>query len=169
MRQHVFAVAAFCALSDAVLIALGVAGVGRLIEATPVLMPVLRWAGAAFLLWYSARSFACAWRGGQSLQAAATAAPGLGPTLATASALTWLNPHVYLDTMVLLGTISTRFPQPAVFGAGAMLASLVFFFALGYGARLLVPVFARPRAWQVLDALVGAVMWVIAATLIRHG
>ncbi|AXC49511.1 amino acid transporter [Paracoccus suum] len=166
MRQHVFAVSAFCAISDAILITLGVAGAGRLIAAAPGLISAMRWGGAAFLIWYGARSMLSAWRGGQSLQAMGTNPPALWPTLGTIAALTWLNPHVYLDTVMLLGAISARHPPPQAFAAGAILASGVFFMSLGYGARLLAPVFARPRSWQVLDLLVGLVMWAIAATLI---
>lgn len=90
---------------------------------------------------------------------------GLGASLATIAALTWLNPHVYLDTVVLLGAISAQWAQPWVFGAGAMVGSFLFFFSLGYGARLLAPVFARPRSWQWLEFGVGCVMWLIAAKL----
>ena len=169
LRQHVFAVCAFCALSDALLIAAGVAGAGTLVARAPALMAAMRYGGAVFLIWYGARSFPSAWRGGQSLQAAAATAPGLGATLGTIALLTWLNPHVYLDTVMLLGAISARFPDRGGFAAGAMLASGVFFFSLGYGARLLAPVFARPRAWQVLDGLVGVVMWAIAAGLLLSG
>lgn len=167
LRRHVFAVCAFCALSDALLIAAGVGGAGRLIAASGWLQPAMRWAGAAFLIWYGARSIAAALRGGQALRAAAQTAPGLGATLATIAALTWLNPHVYIDTLMLIGAISARFADRTGFASGAMAASGVFFFALGYGARLLAPVFARPRAWQVLDLLVGLVMWTIAFSLIR--
>jgi L-lysine exporter family protein LysE/ArgO len=90
----------------------------------------------------------------------------LGATLATLLALTWLNPHVYLDTVVLIGSVSAQYPDRLSFGLGAVTSSFVFFFSLGYGARLLAPLFARPRAWQVLDVLIGVVMWAIAAKLI---
>lgn len=161
-REHVFAVAMFCALSDAALIALGVSGFALASTAAPWLAPVLRWGGAAFLLWYGARAFRAAWRGGVGL-AAATGAQPLGAVLATLAALTWANPHVWLDTVVLLGAISAQFAgREAWFAAGAMSGSVLFFFSLAYGARALAPLFARPRAWQVLDALVGAVMWAIA-------
>lgn len=164
--QHVFWVCLFCALSDAVLIAAGVLGAGRLMAALPWLAPLMRWGGALFLLWYGARSMMAAWRGGEALRAAGGTPPGLGATLATIAALTWANPHVYLDTLVLIGAVSARFPPVGAFAIGAASASAVFFFALGYGARLLAPVFARPLAWRVLDAGVALVMWAIALTLI---
>lgn len=167
MRRHVFAVCLFCALSDAVLIGLGVAGAGALTQAAPWFLPLMRWGGAAFLIWYGARSFRAAWRGGEAMRAQGQAA-GLAATLATIAALTWLNPHVWLDTVVLLGSVSARFADKGAFAAGAMTGSFLFFFSLGYGARWLAPLFARPRAWQVLDAAVGAVMWMIAAGLILH-
>ena len=168
LRRHVFAVCLFCALSDAALIAAGVAGAGALASRFPWFLPLMRWGGAAFLIWYGARAFRAALAGGAALRAEGAAA-GLGTTLATIAALTWLNAHVWLDTVVLLGSVSARFAEKGAFAAGAMSGSFLFFFALGYGARLLAPLFARPRAWQVLDVLVGAVMWVIAAGLVLHG
>ncbi|MFW8593521.1 LysE/ArgO family amino acid transporter [Cribrihabitans neustonicus] len=166
-RQHVFWICLTCAGSDAVLITAGVFGFGALALAVPWFEQAMRFGGAAFLIWYGARSLRAAWRGGGALEAGAGAgASALLPVLATVLALTWLNPHVYLDTVVLLGSISAQYPQPLVFAAGASLASFTFFFTLGYGASLLAPVFAKPRAWQVLDALVGLTMWVIAAKLL---
>jgi len=166
LREHVFAVCLFCAASDALLIAAGVAGFGTLMEAAPWLGTALRWGGVAFLLWYGWRSFRSAWRGGTGLAAAEGGAAPLGRVLATLAAITWLNPHVWLDTVVFLGTISTRYPgQGLAFAAGAMTGSFLFFFGLGYGARLLAPLFARPRAWQVLDVLIGGTMWSIALSL----
>ncbi|MDP2062556.1 MAG: LysE family transporter [Phaeovulum sp.] len=164
-REHVFAVAFFCAVSDAALIALGVSGFALAAEAAPWLGPGLRWGGVAFLVWYGARAFLAAWRGGSGLVAAGGAA-SLAATLATIAALTWANPHVWLDTVVLLGAVSAQYPgQGKAFAAGAISASFLFFFALAYGARLLAPIFAQPRAWVVLDLLVGVVMWSIAAEL----
>ncbi|WGH78031.1 LysE/ArgO family amino acid transporter [Jannaschia ovalis] len=163
--EHVLAVALTCALSDALLIAAGVAGIGALVGVLPWLVPAFRWGGAAFLLVYGARAAWSAWRGGQALEAAGGAG-GLRRAVLTCLALTWLNPHVYLDTLVLLGSISTQAAAPRVFGLGAVTASFVFFFALALGARLLRPLFARPGAWRVLDAGVALVMWAIAAGLI---
>lgn len=170
MRRHVFAVCLFCAVSDAILIALGVGGAGAIGERLPWLMPVMRYGGAAFLFWYGLRSFRAARRGGEALQAAANGkGVGLAATLGTIAMLTWANPHVYLDTLVLVGAVSARFDPAWAFALGAATASGVFFFSLGYGARLLAPVFARPMAWRVLDAGVGLVMWTIALTLILGG
>ena len=168
LRRHVFAVSLFCAVSDALLIAAGVAGAGAIARNAPWFLAAMRWGGAAFLLVYGARAFRAAWRGGAVLRAGEGAA-GLGGTLAVLAALTWLNPHVWLDTVVLLGSISAPWPDKGGFLAGAVSASVLFFFALGYGARWLTPLFARPLAWRVLDALVGLVMWSIALGLIRHG
>lgn len=166
LRNHVFAVCLFCATSDAALIAAGVAGAGAIARNAPWFLQAMRWGGAAFLLWYGLRSARAAWRGGEALQASAGAAPALGPTLATLAALTWLNPHVWLDTVVLIGSISSAQPDRLGFALGAMSGSFLFFFSLGFGARLLAPLFARPVSWRVLEAGVALVMWTIAATLI---
>lgn len=166
-RQHVFWICLTCAGSDALLIAAGVAGFGALVSANPVLEQAARWGGAAFLLWYGARSLRSAWAGGAVLDSSGKGAgPALLPVLLTVLALTWLNPHVYLDTVVLLGSISAQYPDPVLFGAGAALSSFAFFFLLGYGASLLAPLFARPRAWQLLDGFVGLTMWAIALGLV---
>ena len=166
-REHVFAVCLACALSDALLIAAGVAGFGALAGAAPWIEPAMRFGGAAFLLWYGARSLIGAWRGGEALLAAREdTRASLAATLGTVLALTWLNPHVYLDTVVLIGSVSSQYADRLAFGIGAVTASFVFFFSLGYGARLLAPLFARPRAWQVLDTGIGLVMWAIAAKLL---
>ena len=166
-RQHVFWVCLACAGSDALLIAAGVLGFGSLAVAFPWFEPVMRFGGAAFLAWYGARSLLAAWRGGEILDAGQDAGKRpLLPVLTTVLALTWLNPHVYLDTVVLLGSISAQYADPLVFGLGAMLASFTFFFSLGYGASLLAPVFARPGAWQVLDVIVGLTMWAISLKLL---
>ncbi|MFT3973547.1 MAG: LysE/ArgO family amino acid transporter [Amaricoccus sp.] len=166
--EHVLAVCLACALSDAVLIALGVAGFGRLAGSVPWLDPAMRYGGAAFLLWYAARSARSAL---STRHALGPASPGQGrrlaPVLGACLAITWLNPHVYLDTVVLLGSVSTQFPGAAAsFAAGAMLGSFAFFFALGYSAAWLRPVFARPRAWQVVEAVIAVVMGAIAVRLV---
>ncbi|MGI9310830.1 MAG: LysE/ArgO family amino acid transporter, partial [bacterium] len=157
-REHVFMVCALCAVSDALLIALGVSGFYLLVAKFPSIEVVAKYGGAAFLLAYGARSFAAALR---RAPASAEAVAVGGSALATASvclAFTWLNPHVYLDTVVLLGSVSTQYADGKMaFALGAMSASFAFFFALGYGAAVLAPVFAKPNAWRILDALVGAV------------
>jgi L-lysine exporter family protein LysE/ArgO len=165
-REHVFWVCLTCGVSDALLIAAGVAGFGALAETVPWVETVMRYGGAAFLIVYGWRNARSAWRGGEALQAAGQAPNSLRRTLLTLLALTWLNPHVYLDTLVLLGSISAQYDDRFAFGAGAVLASLTFFFALGYGARLLQPVFAKPVSWRVLDAIIALTMWAIAASLL---
>ena len=165
-REHVFWVCLTCGVSDALLITAGVAGFGALAETVPWFETVMRYGGAAFLIVYGWRNARSAWRGGEALQAAGQAPNSLRRTLLTLLALTWLNPHVYLDTLVLLGSISAQYDDRFAFGAGAVLASLTFFFALGYGARLLQPVFAKPVSWRVLDTIIALTMWAIAASLL---
>jgi L-lysine exporter family protein LysE/ArgO len=166
-REHVGAVVLACALSDALLIAAGVWGFGAVSARVPWLAGAMRWGGVAFLVVYGALRFRAAARGGAALQPAAGAeAAPLGRVLATCLLLTWANPHVYLDTLVLMGSISaSHAPHGGAFGVGAALASGVFFTGLGYGARLLGPVFARPVAWVWLEVIVGLVMWGIALGL----
>lgn len=166
--EHVLAVCLACALSDAILIVVGVTSFARVAAWLPWLDPAMRLGGAAFLILYGIRSLVTAFRSNGSLSITATgAARSLTATLLACLAFTWLNPHVYLDTVVLLGTISTQFPgQQAAFIAGATTGSFAFFFALGYGAALLRPVFANPVAWRMLEILVALVMWAIAAKLL---
>jgi L-lysine exporter family protein LysE/ArgO len=166
--DHVLAVCLTCALSDAVLIALGVAGFGWLVTAAPRIAPAAPWGGAAFLLAYGALSFRAALRGGEALRPEGRGGQTLRAAVLTCLGLTWLNPHVYLDTVVLLGSVASTYPDRGLFGAGAVAASFAFFFALGYGARLLSPLFARPAAWRALDALVGATMWMLAVLLVTR-
>ncbi|WP_420568197.1 LysE/ArgO family amino acid transporter [Thalassovita sp.] len=165
-REHVFAVCLTCALSDAILIAAGVSGFGALVNRLPWLEPVMRWGGAAFLLIYGARAFWAAWKGGENLQAAQSGRASLGGVLVTCLLLTWANPHVYLDTVVLLGSVAAQYPDRLHFALGAITASFAFFFSLGYGARRLAPLFERPVAWRVLDAFVGCIMWSVALSLL---
>jgi len=168
LRQHVLVVVVICALSDIVLIALGIAGAGALFTAVPWLVEVVRWAGAAFLLVYGLLAARRAWRP-KTLEAAdAEKAPAsLLAVAGTALALTWLNPHVYLDTLVLLGSVgSTHGDDRWVFGVGAAVASVLWFTLLGFGARLLAPVFARPLAWRVLDGIIALVMITLAVMLL---
>ncbi|WP_424975460.1 LysE/ArgO family amino acid transporter [Dinoroseobacter sp. S124A] len=169
-REHVFAICLTCALSDALLIALGVSSFEVMAERFPGVAPAFVIAGSAFLIWYGIKHFRDALRGGATLSPAEGTAGGLRAALITCLALTWLNPHVYLDTVILLGALSTRFPgAEAAFGIGAACASALFFFALGYGARLLTPVFARPRSWQILDLVIALTMWGLAAKLLLGG
>ncbi|MFV0359628.1 LysE/ArgO family amino acid transporter [Tropicimonas sp.] len=166
-REHVVPVVLACSVSDALLILAGVFAFAALSGVMPALVPLMRWGGAAFLLVYGALALRSAWRGGGTLGAARDEARSLGAVLATCLALTWLNPHVYLDTVALIGSISAGFPDARPgFAAGAITASFSFFFALGFGARWLTPLFARPGAWRVLDLIIACVMWSIAAGLI---
>jgi L-lysine exporter family protein LysE/ArgO len=166
--EHVFAVCLTCAASDAALIVLGVSSFSRIAAALPWLDPIMRYGGAVFLLVYGAKSLRSALRSTEALKAEATnATVGLFGTLLACLAITWLNPHVYLDTVVLLGTVSTQFPGAGVsFAVGAIVGSFLFFFALGYGASWLRPVFARPIAWRLLEGAIALVMGVIAVKLI---
>ncbi|WP_460992837.1 LysE/ArgO family amino acid transporter [Sinomonas soli] len=169
-REWVLPVVALCALSDAVLIFAGVAGIGAAVQGAPLLLQAVRWIGAAFLAAYGFFAARRALHPG-TLHAARGAGPaGLGATLATVLALTWLNPHVYLDTLVLLGSLANA--QGAgrwAFGSGAASASALWFPLIGYGARALSGFFARPAAWRVLDGCVAALMLALAALLAFGG
>ena len=168
LRQFVGPVVAICAVSDLVLIAAGVAGIGAIVQHAPTALTIVRWLGVAFLTAYGVRSL---WRSRHAdvLTAATDAEPRLRGAVLQATALTWLNPHVYLDTVLLLGSIAAHHGPTGKwwFAAGAGLGSVLWFTGLGYGARLLSPVLARPRAWQVLDVLIGLTMLAIAISLAR--
>ena len=165
LRSHVFAVGLFCALSDAILVSLGVFAAGTLTRIAPWFTEVMRWGGAAFLILYGLKAARSALAGGDGLRAGGQG-QAFWPAMGTVAALTWANPHVYLDTVVLIGSISAQYaPFGLAFGIGAAMASLTFFTALGFGARALAPVFARPSSWVVLEVAVGCVMWAIAAGL----
>jgi len=178
LRQHVGAVVLICAASDAVLIAAGVSGVGTVVDRAGWVIDVVRWLGDAFLLWYAAHSLRRAFSS-ESLHAAQSA-PAEEPrrtVLLKAVALTWLNPHVYLDTVLLIGSVAATHSGPVTgwgagvidgrwaFGLGATLASVVWFSGLGFGARGLAPLLARPRAWQVLELVIAATMIFVAGKL----
>ena len=167
LRQHVFVLSLICALSDALLIAAGVAGLGALISASPQLIRLVTIGGAIFLLAYGVLALRRAFRP-QVLTAAASGEGSLKLAIAACLAFTFLNPHVYLDTVLLVGSLSAGHQGAAriAYGAGAALASFVWFFGLGYGARLLQPVFARPAAWRVLDVMIAVVMTAIAIGLL---
>ena len=166
-RQQVGTVVLVCLLSDVVLIAAGVTGAGAVVQSRPGLLDVVRIAGAAFLAAYGLMAARRALRP-QALAPRGGAAPAsVAATVATALALTWLNPHVYLDTVVLLGSIAQSHPgRNWWFAAGAAAGSTVWFTALGYGAALLRPLFTTPRAWRVLDAGIALVMLALAASLL---
>jgi len=168
LREHVFILCLICALSDAALIAVGVGGFGTLVAQSETAIRIVTWAGAAFLAAYGLIALRRAWKPG-ALKAGREGGSSLAKAVATCLSFTFLNPHVYLDTVVALGAISGRYEGDARLGfaVGAVLASFAWFFALGYGARFLQPVFARPSAWRVLDILIAIVMFVLAFNLAR--
>lgn len=169
-RAHVGAVVAICCLSEAVLIFAGVAGFGALSAMAPWVIEAMRWGGAAFLVVYGLRSLRAAWTAGGVLDAGGAALGSLKSAIGTALLLTWANPHVYLDTVGLIGAVAATYgPGRWLFGSGALSASVLFFVLLGYGARALAPVFARPEAWRVLDAVVGVTMLALAVKLVFGG
>jgi L-lysine exporter family protein LysE/ArgO len=167
LRRHVALTTAVCILCEAALIMAGVAGIGAAMERHPLLTGLARWGGAAFLTWYGLRAWRAAFAP-HALHARPGAAAGSArQALSTALAVTLLNPHVYLDTVLLLGAIGGQYGSPGKwwFALGAVSAGSAWFLTLGFGARLLAPWFARPLAWRILDAVVGAVMLALAAAL----
>jgi L-lysine exporter family protein LysE/ArgO len=170
-KEHIAPIVAFCAIADLVLIGVGVAGLAGILGDSPTLVALLTIAGSGFLVWYGVRALRRALLP-QSLRAATGNEPlSLANAMAQAAGFTLLNPHVYLDTVLLMGSIGTRQPPDMRiwFVGGAACASGVWFTTLGFGARLLAPIFARPRAWQVLDTVVGLTMLFLAVVLIRQG
>jgi L-lysine exporter family protein LysE/ArgO len=167
-NEHVLAVVTICALSDAILITLGVTSFGKIALRAPWLDPAMRYGGACFLAWYGVKRLNSALRSTMALSPeGSTERANLMPVMLACLALTWLNPHVYLDTVVLLGAISTQFPgAEASFAAGAISGSFLFFVSLGYGATRLRPLFARPSAWRTFEATIALVMWSISFRLI---
>ncbi|RJX70949.1 amino acid transporter [Vibrio sinensis] len=166
-QHHVFLVCFICALSDAILISAGVAGFGAIVAKFPEVESIARYAGALFLTWYGLRSLHSAYQTSHALNPIGDSHQSAIATALTCLAFTWLNPHVYLDTVVLLGSISTQYePHKLDFALGAITASFVFFFSLGYGAKLLIPVFRHARSWKVLEAIIGLVMLFLAVSLL---
>jgi len=167
-REHTFWVALISSLGDVLLILLGTLGLGTVFSSSPVLIRLATWGGALFLLWYGFRSFRSALKP-QTLELEGERKPSnlKGVMLATL-AFSLLNPHVYLDTVVLIGSVAAKesLEGRTLFALGASLASILWFFGLAYGATHLTPLFSNPRAWQILDALVGATMWAIAVSLL---
>lgn len=166
-REHVGPVVSVCAASDVILICLGVFGLGQLIAASPLALELFRYGGAAFLLLYGLRAAQRAWSGGASLQANEQAA-SLSATLGSALAMTYLNPHVYLDTVVLLGTVGAQQSEQVrwAFALGASLASLMWFSLLGFGAAALAEPLRRPLVWRGIDAAVAALMLLLGLQLL---
>jgi L-lysine exporter family protein LysE/ArgO len=164
-REHVLPVVLTCAVSDLVLILAGIGGLGAVVTARPDAVTAVRWVGAAFLITYAVLAARRALRP-TALDPAGRGPATLRATLLTCLALTYLNPHVYLDTVLLLGSVAQQHPHRWLFGLGAAAASLTWFTALGAGAHRLAPLLARPSAWRVLDAFIAAVMLAVAATLV---
>lgn len=166
LKSHVFLLSLICALSDALLIAAGVAGLGTFVSSNPGLLRIVTIGGILFLAWYAFKAFARAAKP-EALGEAQQSAMPLAKAVSACLAFTFLNPHVYLDTVVLIGSLSAQYAdqQRLLFAIGAMSASFVWFFSLGYGARLLLPLFRKPKAWQVLDIIIGFVMSALALSL----
>jgi L-lysine exporter family protein LysE/ArgO len=165
LRKHVFVIVLICALSDALLIALGVLGLGSLIAALPWLLEVIRWVGVAFLVWYGSSSLRRFIKQ-DSLKAAESSVVSLKEAVLTTLALTFLNPHVYLDTVIFIGGIASQFgDQKWFFAIGAVVASFVWFFSLGLGASKAAVLVSKPVFWKVLDIFIAAVMFSLAITL----
>lgn len=166
-REHVLPIVLICVISDALLIAAGVAGIGVLVKNAPIALEIVRWAGFAFLLGYAVFAARRALKP-ESLTASGAVAGSLAAAVGTCLAITWLNPHVYLDTVLLLGSLSASHGDPGrwIFGAGAATASLLWFGLLGFGARFAAPVFAKPLAWRILDGGIAVLMVVLAILLV---
>jgi len=167
-KHHLFVVCFICAFSDALLISGGVAGFGAIIKEFPAIEQISRYAGALFLTVYAFKSLHCAFTKNHSLIAQGDLPSSRFKTALICLAFTWLNPHVYLDTVVLLGSISTQYTTTKLqFALGAVTASFLFFFALGYGARFLIPFFQKANSWKILEFIIALIMLSIAITLIR--
>lgn len=169
LQKHVFIICLICAASDALLIALGVTGLGLLVERLPWLISVITLAGAVFLFIYGAMAVKRVFSP-QSMESLKENSLSLRAAILTCLAFTFLNPHVYLDTFILIGGISASYEGSLklAFTIGAMIASFVWFFSLGYGARLLAPFFEKPNSWRVLDGLIAIVMFALATSLLVH-
>ncbi|OQX03328.1 MAG: hypothetical protein BWK73_39905 [Thiothrix lacustris] len=169
-RHHIFWVALICFLCDAVLMSAGVLGLGTLINASTMATCSLALLGAAFLFWYGFKAFRSAYQATSYLEAASNAnTASLAAVITTTLAMTLLNPHVYLDTVVILGSVAGTLPlqDKYWFLLGVVSVSGIWFFGLGYGARLLSPLFQKPQTWQILDILIGIIMWTIAWGLVQ--
>ena len=166
IRQNVFLVCLICAASDAILITLGVSGFGEIITEYPMIERLARIAGALFLFTYGVLNLYSAQTKTHALEPTKKIQKSKHKTILTCLGFTWLNPHVYLDTVVMLGSISTQFENTATFALGAISASFVFFFSLGFGASKLTRYFEKPRTWRVLENLIGILMIFLAITLV---
>ncbi len=165
LRQHVLLIVAICAISDATLIFLGTGGLGTLIQSKPSLLEFIRWFGVIYLTWFGVRSIRSAFKN-QSLEATAGSAISKSTIVSTCLSLTFLNPHVYLDTVILLGSIANQFENNRwFFAVGASFASIVWFTSIGYGARAASRFMSKPIFWKILDSLIAVVMFTIAISL----
>lgn len=164
-RKHVLLVVVICALADAVLIIAGIAGLGALITSAPMLMEFIRWFGVAYLGWFGIKSVRSAFKN-QSLDAGTAQSAGRKQVVLSILGFTFLNPHVYLDTVILLGSIANQFQSDRWwFGFGAMMSSVVWFFSIGYGAKAAAKYMAKPVFWKILDLVIAVVMFSIAILL----
>jgi len=164
-RSHVFLVVAICAIADLSLIWLGVAGLGALVTSLPWLLEVIRWFGVAYLGWFGFKSARAAFKN-ESLDAAGAAEQSRAKVATTVLALTFLNPHVYLDTVILLGSIGNQFGSDKwYFATGASVASILWFTTVGYGAKAASRLMSKPVFWRILDSVIAVVMFSIALAL----
>ncbi|HDL5698813.1 TPA: amino acid transporter [Mannheimia haemolytica] len=170
LKQHIFWIALLCFLGDVFLMTIGVLGLGTLIAELPVVSFIISLLGAIFLLSYGSRSFISVFKSGEYLVASGENAASLKKALLITFAITFLNPHVYIDTVVIVGSIGGKldFNGKIYFLAGALLCSFIWFFGIGYGASLLSPYFAKRRTWQILDAVTGLIMYFIAFSLLIY-
>jgi len=165
-KKFVLLVVLVCAISDVILIVAGVAGLGAVINSQPVALEVIRWAGVAYLLWFAFKSIRSALGSNQLDASGATQSASLKTTVLTVLAMTWLNPHVYLDTVIFLGAVANQFTQDRWwFAAGASTGSILWFFSLGFGAVAASRFMSKPLFWKILDSLIAAVMVTLAITL----
>ncbi|WP_392564027.1 LysE/ArgO family amino acid transporter [Orbus wheelerorum] len=166
-KNFVFSVCLVCALSDSILIYLSIMGFSHFITQYPIVVTIAKYFGAIFLFCYGLRSFYTAIKKQGSLKPSDLEKGSFFKVIGVCLAFTWLNPHVYLDTVLLIGSVSLQFSGATYqFACGTILASWIFFFSLGYGARMLLPLFTNPISWKVLDVIVGIIMWLIALTLL---
>ena len=168
-REHHLPVAAFCVVCDALLVAAGVFGLATLLAQNPGLLSVARWGGAVFLLWYGTQALRRAFSASSLEQSAGHTARSLKAVMLSALAVTLLNPHVYLDTVLLIGSLGAQQSVPGAYVVGAASASLLWFFTLALGAAWLAPWLARPNTWRLLDLLVAVMMFTVAVQLIVSG
>lgn len=167
-QQHIFWVCFICALSDSLLIAAGVSGMTKVVSDFPQIVVVARYVGVIFLFCYGVLHFITAIQNKDKLALGSEQTQSLFRTMMICLAFTWLNPHVYLDTLFLIGSISIQFQQKALFAIGVILSSWMFFFSLGYGARFLLPWVQKAQTWRYLNLGIGVLMWGIAWRLLEH-